>query len=389
MIDNLIYFDHAATTKVSPIAAAEALELMCNCYGNPSSVHHLGLAAEAKLKKARETVAESLGSTLRECSIVFTSGGTEANNLALFGSVDTHRRKGNKILITDAEHPSVYNTAKELAAHGYLVEYIPTVNGKLDLNAAEKMMDETVILISAMLVNNETGSVFDIASLHGLRKQLCPNAILHTDAVQGFTKVPFPLLSTGADLISISGHKIHAPKGVGALFIKNGIRITGRAFGGGQEKSLRSGTEALPSICAFAVAAKQASEQAKANFQTVQNLYDYLKDTLEKNCAEVKRTESEAHSPYIASIIIPFIRSEVMLRFLSDKGICVSAGSACSSKHMDNRVLTSYGLNSADIDSTLRISFSEENTSSEIDTLVSCLREGMDTLIPVKFFTRK
>lgn len=380
---NIIYLDNAATTRTDEDVAKYALKMMCEVYANPSSAHSFGFEVETCVKRAREKVLGALGYKMNEGTLIFTSGGTEADNLAIRGAAKTLSRKGKHIVISDSEHPAVENTVSELEKEGYSVSRIPTKNGVLDMDFAKEALTPDTILVSCMSVNNETGAVYDVATLRKLAKQLCPSAYFHTDAVQAFTKVK-NLKSIDADMISVSGHKIHAPKGVGALWIKKGVRIAAEITGGGQEGALRSGTEAVPAICAFGEMCEKAMAEFDENEKKIANLNAYLREKLSK-IEDIKiNTETHGHTPHILSISAPGIRSEIMLRFLADRGIFVSAGSACSSKSKDNRVLAAYGLERDAADSTLRISFSKYNTAEELDKFVLNLNEGISSLISAK-----
>lgn len=378
----MIYFDNAATTQVSPRAASEALRVMTECYGNPSSVHDFGYEAEKCLKSARKKLLSLLGSTTRGDDFIFTSGGTEANNLAVFGTLMHRRHEGKTVFFSDAEHASNYRISTALSQQGYTVQYIPTKGGKLDLAFCRENFNKDTTLISCMYANNETGALFDIAALNELRQEYCPGALLHTDGVQAFCKTREKLCASGADLISVSGHKIHAPKGIGGLYIRAGVRVGGILLGGGQEKDIRPGTEATPSIAAFAAAAEEMEENDGLGH--VEKLRAYLLDCIAKSLPEVKPNIPDAFTPYVVSLTLPAIKSEVMLRFLSAKGIYVSAGSACSAKHRENRVLAAFGLDSKSADYTIRVSFCESNTFSEIDTFVSELQAGIASLVSLK-----
>lgn len=376
-----IYFDNAATTKVSEGAAKAAYDVMVSSYGNPSSAHAKGLEAEHILKKARAQILSCLGFTHNDGSLLFTSCGTEANNTVFFGAYEVFGKRKNNIVISDSEHPSVENCAKELEKKGVEIRRIPTKGGMLDLGFAERAIDAKTMLISNMLVNNETGAIYDIKSLDAIRKRNAPDAYLHTDAVQGFCKVPYSLSALGADLISISGHKIHAPKGIGGLFLKKGTRIPARMFGGGQEGTLRSGTENLSGISAFSEAAREFMNEKSQRLHTIKELNTALRESLSLLCPYVLINSGEDFAPHILSISVPGIRSEIMLRFLSERGIFVSAGSACSSKSADNRVLSNFGLSDKRADSTLRISFSKYNTKEEVLALAKAIDEGNNSLI--------
>lgn len=385
-MNSIIYFDNAATTRVCEESAKKAYSVMTELYGNPSSVHSFGNLAAKELSEARRIIADAIGDG-NDGEVYFTSSGTEAANLAIFGGVQAYKRRGKRILVSDSEHPCVYNSAKKLASDGFDVVFIPTKHGELDLDFAESAMNDDVIFISAMSVNNETGAVYDISALDALRKKKCPDAILHTDGVQAFLKSESPLANCGADLISVSSHKVHAPKGCGALWVRKGVRVLPLLFGGEQEKSIRPGTEALPNICAFGEAVKVIGKSCDERFLRVNELREYAKSKLISECDSVIINEAKKASPYILSITVEGIRSEIMLRFLSERGICVSAGSACSSKHKENRVLKAFGLSDMASDFTIRVSFSEYNTRQEVDFLVKCISEGQKSLMPVKAFS--
>lgn len=376
-----IYFDNAATTKVSEGAAMAAFDVMTSFYGNPSSAHAKGLEAEHILKKARAHVLSGLGFTPKDGTLLFTSCGTESNNTVFFGAYEVFGKRKNNIVISDSEHPSVENCARELEKKGVEIRRIPTKGGKLSLDYAEKAIDAKTMLISCMLVNNETGAIFDIKALDAIRKRNASDAYLHTDAVQGFCKLPYSLCALGADLVSISGHKIHAPKGIGGLFIKKGIRIPTRMFGGGQEGGFRSGTENLAGIAAFGKAVEEYMNEKPERLHTIKELNFSLRTNLSEICPYVMMNSENDSAPHILSISVPGIRSEIMLRFLSERGIFVSAGSACSSKNADNRVLSNFGLSDKRADSTLRISFSKYNTKEETLILAKAIDEGNSSLI--------
>lgn len=379
----IIYLDNAATTRTDDEAASLALKMMCELYANPSSAHSFGFEVEKQVKAAREKIISALGYKSTQGTLIFTSGGTESDNMALRGAVKTLSRKGKHIVISDSEHPAVENTVKELESTGYTVSRIPTKGGRLDMDFAKQAMTPDTVLVSCMTANNETGAVYDVASLNKLKKQLCPDAYFHTDAVQAFTKVK-NLSYIDADMISVSAHKIHAPKGVGALFVKKGVRVPAMITGGGQEGTLRSGTEAVSSICAFGLAAEMAAKNYEREKAHITELNEYMRNKLAENENVRINTGTNGFLPHIISIAVPGIRSEIMLRFLSERGSYVSAGSACSSKSADNRVLSAYGLENYVSDSTLRISFSKYNTKEQIDKFVLNLNEGIRTLISVK-----
>lgn len=378
----MIYFDNAATTRVSENAAKTAYRIMTEQFGNPSSVHDLGFEAEKILKESRKNILSHLGSQSRKDELYFTSGGTEANNLAIFGTLRARKHGGKTVFFSDSEHASVYNISKQLETEGYKVKYIPTKNGRIDTDFCEKEFSKDTVLISCMYANNETGAKYDIKALDTLRKKLCPNAVLHSDGVQAFGKTYEKLCASGADLISISGHKIHAPKGIGALYVKEGARILPLLIGGGQEKDVRPGTEALPNIAAFSAACDEVFDIK--NINTVKELNEYFCKKLSAELPQVVINKPYEALPYVVSLTLPSIKSEIMLRYLSAKGIYVSAGSACTSKHRENRVLAAFGLDSKSADYTIRISFCEYNTKDEIDTFIKELNGGIASLISLK-----
>lgn len=389
MDEKIIYLDNAATTRVCKSAADASISAMENFYGNPSSVHTFGYEAQKELEKSRKTLLHAIGSSERGDDFIFTSGGTESNNLAIFGAVSAQNKHcGNTILVGDSEHASVYNISKRLSELGYDIKYIPSKNGKLDLDFCENVLkNQKVILMSCMYVNNETGAVYDVKSLDALRKTFSKNTVFHVDGVQAFMKTKEKLIKTGADLISVSGHKIHAPKGVGGLYIKSGTKISNIIYGGGQEQNIRSGTEPMPGICAFAAAAEEYMNDSEKIHAHIEELYKYAKEKISGMMPDIAILSPENFSPYVMSISVPNIRSEIMLRFLSEKNIFVSAGSACSAKHRENRVLINYGLDFKSADSTLRISFSKYNTKEDIDSLSEALYSGKNSLIKVKYFS--
>lgn len=379
----VIYLDNAATTAVDKDCAEYTIKMMCEEYANPSSAHSFGFEAEKHVKTARERIISALGYKPTDGTLIFTSSGTEADNTAIRGATRLLSRKGRHIVISDSEHPAVENTVAELERDGYTVSRIPTHGGVLDMEFAEKALTPDTILVSCMAINNETGAVYDVKGLRKLALSLCPNAYFHTDAVQAFTKVK-RLSAVGADLIAVSGHKIHAPKGIGALFIKKGVRIPALITGGGQEGGLRSGTEAVPSICAFGMAAELAMKNFDEDNRRIEELNAYLRRRLAEIPGVAINTSPCGHTPHILSIAVPGIRSEIMLRYLAERGIFVSAGSACSSKSSDNRILAAYGIERSVADSTLRISFSKYNTTDELNKFVLNLNEGINSLIKVR-----
>ena len=382
-MEKQIYLDSAATTKPSSEVLEFLAETMQDSYANPDSAHALGLKAQKQVERARSAIAASIGAKSEE--IIFTSSGTEANNLALFGAAEAHKRKGNKIIITDAEHPSVYFPALELEKKGFEIIFLPTKGGIIDLDKFKRQLDAKVILVSAMLANNETGSVFDIFALAKAVENSGFSPYIHCDAVQAFGKIPIDLQKLKVDMMSLSAHKIHGIKGCGALFLRKGARIIPQIFGGGQEKNLRASTSNTPGIFAFGKAAEETFKNFEQNNRYVENLYDHAAAEIEKRCPEVifnQRAEAKNFSKYIMSLRLPGIKSEVMLNYLSMRGIYVSSGSACSEKSRNSkeskRVLINYGLDKNDADFTIRASFSRYSTKGEADEFVGALAEGIN-----------
>ena len=382
-----IYLDSAATTKPSDEILTFLSDIMADSYANPDSMHALGLDVEKKVENARNIIASSINAKSEE--IIFTSSGTEANNLAIFGAAEALKRRGNKIITTNAEHPSVYVPMRELEKKGFEIIYLSTNNGKIDIDEFKSHLDEKVILISVMLVNNETGSIFDIFEIiktvenSGLRDKL----YIHCDAVQAFCKLPIDLNKLKIDMMSISAHKIHGLKGSGALFLRKNKRIIPQIYGGGQENNLRSSTLNTPGIFAFGKAVEEAVGDFDKNKEYIENLYDYAVEKIKEKCPKIifnQRADTDNISKYILSLRLPNIKSEVMLNYLSGQGIYISSGSACSEKRSNSkeskRVLLNYGLDKNSADFTIRVSFSKYNTFEEIDEFVNALSDGIDKL---------
>lgn len=383
-----IYLDNSATTALSP-EAREKMLLAMDTYGNPSSLHKKGVDAGMLLREARESVLFALGVRPSAAgALVFTSCGTEATNLALCGTAHAKaRRTANKIVITDSEHPSVENTAKSLEKDGFEIVRVPTKGGALDLNFLGGVLDRNVFLVSLMLVNNETGARYPVEEAFRLAKARNPEVITHCDAVQGFLKTPFTPMSLGADLITLSAHKIHGPKGVGALYIDKKL-LTRRAIvttlpGGGQENGLRSGTENVIGIAGFGAAARAGAEHLTEDLAVLASLRERAIERLSPLELRLNLPAGET-APHVLNLTLPDIRSETMLHFLSSKGIYVSAGSACSSHDAHpSSSLIAFGLTAEEAGQSLRISFAHTNTPSDVDALADALAEGIATLVRV------
>ena len=371
------YLDNSATTAVCRAAADKAYEMMTACWGNPSSLHTVGFEAEREMEAARSAVAGLLGAA--PDTLTFTSGGTEANNLAIFGAAAAKARGGRHIVPTAMEHPSVAAACGQLEKEGWEVtRLVPDGSGCVPLSALEAALRPDTMLVSMMLVNNETGAILPVEEAAPLVRRLAPRALLHCDAVQAFGKLPIRVRPMDVDLLTVSGHKIHAPKGCGALYVKKGVRILPRAFGGGQERGLRPGTEATPAIAAFGAAAAAVPELAgqRARFEELMNR---LLAGLERQ-EEILLHRPARHAPYILNLSVPGIRSETLLHFLAQRGVYVSSGSACS-RGKSSPVLAALGLPPAEIDSALRVSLSRDNDEEDIDRFLAGVEEARAVLI--------
>lgn len=369
------YLDNSATTAVSKAAADKAYAVMTRLYGNPSSLHSKGIEAENELKSARKSVALRLRVSDEE--ITFTSGGTEANNLALFGAAYARLRERKKIIISAVEHSSITEAAKRLEAEGFQVERIaPRKDGLIHPEDVVAAADKNTSLVSVMLVNNETGAIMPVPEIFAAVKAKDEKILCHTDAVQAFGKLEIKAKALGADLISVSGHKVHAPKGVGALYIKKGVRLVSRQYGGEQEKRIRPGTENLPAIAAFGVASDMFD--IENNYKTVSSLNNYAKKKL-LQIEGVTLNSPEPALPYVLNISAGRVRSETMLHFLEEREVFVSSGSACA-KGKPSHVLSAMGLSREKADSALRISFCKHNTLEDIDALCEGIALGLRVL---------
>ena len=364
-----VYLDNAATTRVCAEAADIAYKVMTECYGNPSSTHTKGREAKAYLDTARSQIAAALGCSISE--VYFTSCGSESDVWAITRGAESASRRGKHIISSAVEHDAVRKTLEELEGRGFEVTYLsPEKDGSVSVEAVKAALREDTILVTLMMVNNETGGVTDIAAIAKMLKAAGSKALLHTDAVQGYMKVPFSAKKLGAGMISISGHKIHAPKGIGALYIKTGVKIKPLIRGGAQESGMRAGTEAMPQIAAFGKAAEIA--------------FSGMKDNCEKMASLRRLDIPEAliiggGAPHILSVSLPGWRSEVLMNFLEAEGIYVSRSSACK-KGGRSHVLEAMRLPAQVIDGAVRISFSRYNTEDDVLALCSALKRAHDTL---------
>ncbi len=372
-----IYLDNSATTRVCPEAAQKALEIMTQCYGNPSSLHTLGFRAEQELTAARKSVADALSALPEE--IIFTSGGTEANNLAIFGGVKARRHRSQRVVTTMIEHPSVLMVMDALEKEGWeIVRLKPDQYGRILPQQVEEAITPETALVSMMAVNNEVGSILPIeAAARAIRRNKA-RTLLHVDAVQAFGKLPLKPGKIGIDLMTISAHKIHGPKGAGALYIRKGVHIPPRTLGGGQEKNMRSGTEAMPAWCAFGAAVRALPPVLQEEKQ-IRTLWEYGRAELSK-IPDVVLQSPEDGLPYILNFSCGGVKAETMLHFLEEKGIYVSSGSACA-KGRPSHVLEAMDLPRIQAISSIRVSFSRENTLDDMQALVQAVSEGMKILV--------
>lgn len=370
-----VYLDNAATTKPCEEAVDAAVKMMRENYGNPSSLHRAGLDAQLVMDKARKVIADSIGAD--SSCLYFTSGATESNNLALRGIAGAYGKRKKKIVISAVEHASVDETASALETQGFeVVRVSPRDDGRMYAADFVNACDENTCLLSMMLVNNETGYILPVKDTFAAVKRRFPDIVTHCDCVQGYMKLPVKVTAMNADIISISAHKIHGIKGVGAIYIKKGVRVTPVITGGKQEKGIRSGTESTPLIAAFGAAAEKLLPTISERYKTAEGLKSYLLDKL-KDVEGVSVNSPEDGSPYVINISAEGRRSEIMLHFLESKGVYVSSGSACS-KGQQSGVLGEFGITGKRADSALRVSITAETTQQELDTFVEALKEGYE-----------
>ena len=370
----MIYLDNSATTKPCTEAVEAMTRALTQDWGNPSALYDFGINAARQLRLARQQVAAAMGA--EPDRVFFTSCGTEADNWAIYGTVKRLGKRGKHIITTAMEHHAILNCMKDLEAQGYEVTYLqPDGLGNISLEDLKAALRKDTILVSVMMVNNEVGSVQPIAQMARLTHRLCPDALFHTDAVQGFLKIPFQAKSLGADLISVSSHKIHGPKGAGALYISPRLKsFPALILGGGQEGGYRSGTEATPAIFGFAAAAEAGRQTFR---QDIQREAELLHSLCEKLSALPGVKLNGAHeAPHILNVAIPGLPTQNSINLLQDRGICVSAGSACAKGHRSH-VLSAMGIDGETIDASFRISLSRETTQEEIDLLAQAVEEAL------------
>ena len=369
----MAYLDNSATTKPEKAVADKIYEMLSDKFGNPSSFHKEGLEANDEITRAREIIAKSLFCQSEE--IYFTSGGTEANNLAIFGAAQAGKRKGNRIVTTAIEHESVLQSVSELEKRGFeVVRLMPDSKGRISEEQIFEAVNDKTILVSMMFVNNEVGSVLPVEAIKKAVKRANAPAMIHIDCVQAYSKIPIKPEKIGADLISISAHKIHGAKGVGALYVRKGVRILPLMFGGEQEKRLRPGTQAAPLIAGFGKAAELIPDYEQQK-QSITALNAYAKAELNKIDGVVINSGEDA-SPYIINLYVPsFMTSQTVVQHLSSKyGVYVSNGSACA-KGKRSHVLSAMKLSDKIIDKSIRVSFSRNTTKEDIDALINALSE--------------
>ena len=370
------YLDNSATTRVCPEAAEAAMLAMTEIYGNPSSTHTKGREAKQLLDKSRKQVADALGCTVQE--LVFTSCGSESDNWAILNGAELMRRKGMHIISSQVEHDAVRKSLDELERRGFAVTRLkPDETGAIPVQAVMEALRPDTVLVTLMLVNNETGAVTDIGAIARAMKKAGSQALLHTDAVQAFMKLPFTVKSLGADLVSVSGHKIHAPKGIGALYIKNGVKLKPYLLGGGQENGRRAGTEAMPQIAAFGAACQTAREHLQENYERMAALRQLAIDALRRDIPELVVIGGGA--PHILSISLPGWRSEVLMNYMEAREIDVSKSSACK-KGGRSHVLEAIGLAPKVIDGAIRIGLSRFTTQEDVLALCAALKEARSKL---------
>ncbi|MBD5100088.1 MAG: cysteine desulfurase [Clostridiales bacterium] len=374
----MIYLDNAATTQLDEKCLDIIKEYGVNEFYNPSALYRKAMESGNAIKSARNVIAKSLGVKGEE--IIFTASGSEGDNIALLCSM---RAKSGKVIVGSSEHSAVYNCALELKVRGYDVVFAPCDRyGRTDLEKLSELLDEKVVLVSIMHVCNETGALNDLSAISKMIKAKSPRAIFHSDGVQAYGKIPVNLKTLGVDLYTISAHKVHAPKGIGALYCRSGLYLKTFVFGGGQESGIRSATENVPSIMAFADVVERNLIKINENYDKVKMLRDYLYNRLSDTFDNLKiNTDAEKSSPYVFSFALNSARGEVLVHCLEDKGIVVGTGSACSAKKSTKRIPLALGIDDDYSQGMLRVSFCEKNTESEIDAFIEALKDSLQELI--------
>ncbi|MEA4988430.1 MAG: cysteine desulfurase family protein [Anaerovorax sp.] len=379
-IEMFVYLDNSATTKPYDKVTETMADCMKNCFGNPSSLHRLGIAAEKELKTARKAVANVLH--VKEEEIYFTSGGTESDNTAIFGAAQARKRKGKKIITSQIEHPAVLEACRYLEQkEGFHVVYIGVdQKGRLNLEQLADEMNEETILVTIMHVNNELGTIQPISEIGSLKRE---NTLFHTDAVQSFGKEKINFAGNSVDFLSLSGHKIHGPKGIGALYVNRGIHIPPFIYGGGQEKGFRSGTENVPAIVGLGSASQISIEDFERKRTHVIQIRTHLLEGLKEAIPNIRINSPESDDecgPYILNVSFLGCRAEVLLHSLEQKEIYVSTGSACSSKKKGSHILRAVGLSDEAMEGAIRFSFSEDNTIEQMDYVLEEVKKAVETM---------
>ena len=370
----MIYLDNSATTKPCKEAVEAMMLAMTENWANPSALYNFGIEVGRQLRSARHAVAAAMGA--EPDRVFFTSGGTEADNWAIFSTVKRFGKRGKHIITTAIEHHAILHCMKELESQGFEVTYLqPDATGTVTLDALKAALRKDTILVSIMMVNNEVGSVMPIAQMAKLTHKLSPDAVFHTDAVQGFLKVPFAAKTLGADLISVSSHKVHGPKGVGALYISPRLKsFPAFLIGGGQEGNYRSGTEGTPAIFGFAAACTAMAATNKEDIKAEKALMDGLAEKL--SVLDGVRINGSHEAPHVLSIAVPGVPTQNSINILQDHGICVSAGSACAKGHRSH-VLEAMKVAPEAIDGTFRVSICKDTTEAELEQLYTVIKEDI------------
>ncbi len=378
-----VYLDNSATTKCFDSVASLMTKIMCEDYGNPSSMHNKGVLAENYIRYAKEVISMNL--KVNEKEIIFTSGGTESDNLALIGTALANRRAGNHLITTSIEHPAVLQTMQYLESLGFVVTYLPVdKNGVIRLEDLQRAITRDTILVSIMHTNNEIGSLQPIAEAGALIKRMNPNIVFHVDAIQGYGKFRILPKKMHIDLLAVSAHKIHGPKGIGFLYVNERIKIKPILFGGGQQKGMRSGTENVPAIAGLAKAVEEVYRNLESDINNLYALKDlFVKEVVKIEDVRINGKIGMESAPHIVNLSIRGVRSEVMLHALEEKGIYVSAGSACASNHSSaatSATLKAIGADKETLNSSIRFSFSVFTTKEEINYTIQALHDMVPML---------
>lgn len=371
-----VYLDNSSTTRPYPSVMQAVARAMEEDFGNPSSLHRLGLAAEQLVKEARNVIARSLGASPKE--VFFTSGGTESDNAALFGVWESRKRQGKRIITSQVEHPAVLRACEKLERMGAEVLYLPVnEQGVVDVQVFREAVNEETILVSLMHVNNETGAVMPIDEVGSILRKRKNAIVFHSDAVQSYGKLDLDVRSCPVDLISLSAHKIHGPKGIGALYVREGLALPSFLYGGGQESGFRSGTENVPGITGFAQAVREQQKDPRQRRLRMVEVKDHLLRRLREEIPELSIHTPSFSAPSVLNIGFIGCKGEVLLHMLEQAGIFVSTGSACSSKKSGSHVLAAMGLSEAQTEGAIRFSLSEENTPDQMEYVVDVLKKAV------------